>query len=181
MRYTSIAPLLAFAFFATSSAQEEPHQVPTPPSARSSVSLASSVQEPEVEEPVHTHSLTRVASTIHMKGVEPNTPKAEPPTDAVGSNVTPNQPTTDQPLVGYKSGAKSAQSMPALPTRSTPHPNQPSRFREIMSSGHEDTPTTVRPVEDTQSLAPPRSKPRFRWRHWMGFRKPKSKHDKHQQ
>jgi hypothetical protein len=160
----------------TTSAQEKPRQVPTPLSARSSVSLASSVQEPELEEPVHTHSLTRAASTIHMNGVEQSVPKAEPPTDAVVSNAPLDQPTTSQPLVGYTSGAKSAQSMPALPTRSTPHPDQPSRFREIMSSETEETPTVVRPAEDTQSLAPPTSKPRFRWRHWMGFRKPKPKH-----
>jgi hypothetical protein len=159
------------------SAQGKPRQGPTPLSAPSSTSLASSVREPELEEPVHTQSLTRAASTIHLKDVVPNVPKAEPPTDALVGNTPLNQPTTNQPLV-YNSGAKS---MPALPTRSTPHSDQPSRFHEIMSSEPEETPTIVRPAEDTQSLAPPKSKHRFHWRRLMGLRKPKSKPNKHQQ
>ena len=159
------------------SAQGKPRQGPTPLSAPSSTSLASSVREPELEEPVHTQSLTKAASKIHLKDVVPNVPKAEPPTDAIVGNLPLNQPTTNQPL-GYNSGAKS---MPAFPTRSTPHSDQPSRFHEIMSSEPEETPTIVRPAEDTQSLAPPRSKHRFHWRRLMGLRKPKSKPNKHQQ
>jgi hypothetical protein len=159
------------------SVQEKTRQVPTTLSTRSSVSLASSVQERELEEPTHTQSLTRAASTIHLNNVEPNVPKAESPTDAIVSNVPLNQPTTNQPLA-YNSGAKS---MPALPTRSTPHSDQPSRFHEIMSNEPEETPTIVRPAEDTQSLAMPKTKHRFHWRRLMGFRKPKSKPNKHQQ
>jgi hypothetical protein len=165
---------------AKASAQEKTRQVPTTLSTRSSVSLASSVQEPELEEPTHTQSLTRAASTIHLKDVEPNVPQAEPLTDAIVSNAPLNQPTTNQPL-GYNGDTKSAQSMPALPTRSTPHSDQPSRFHEIMSNEPEETPTIARPAEDTQSLAPPKSKHRFSWRRLMGFRKPKSKPNKHQQ
>ena len=115
-----------------------------------------------------------------MKDAEPNVPKAVPPTDAVVSNAPLDRPTTKQATIGYNSGAKSAQSMPALPTRSPHHPDQPSRFREIMSSETEATPTTVKPAEDTQSLAPLKPKPRFHWRRLMGFRKPKTKHNEHQ-